>query len=855
MMNIKLTIFLVCFWFFNNSFAQDIYNHDYPFSTNQSHLTVWNGTEYVPFFVKGTNLGVSVPGTFPGELAASRSQYAKWLKQIKQAGFNCIRLYTLHYPRFYEVIDSLNRAEPNNPLLFIQGAWLNEELPGYEHDLYFMTDTFKIEIEENIDCVHGNKFIPVRQGKAFGNYTTDASKWCLAYIIGREIYPDEVLTTNKNNTGVTDFLGNYFSISGAAATEVWLTQNLEHLVSYENQSYNTQRPVSVSSWPTLDPLSHPEEENRYEDTVSVDLSLVNAGKAPAGFFISYHAYPYYPDFVSLQSNYVSYSDDFGYNSYKGYLTELKSHYPEFPLIIAEYGVPSSWGIAHYATSGMNHGGFDELGQGENNIRILNTIKNTNCGGGIHFAWIDEWFKRTWITDPIDYNPESRVLWHNVTAAEQNFGLVKFEMNTDLKTIKQFEPTGHISSIKADANYSFFEMEVGLNNPLDNPDEVWIALDTYADELGESQLINGVNIPFRAEFVMHITNYAADLYVTQAYDIYGIWHNTSGIEQLYRSIPTDGVPWYIVRWKNNSGDSDVQYIGGLQVNYSFQNPSSNDGVTIYDDKLSIRLPYSLLNFVAPNQLDVLHDYRTTPETEDTLSTGIHVGVYYNEQWYISDSRFKWDSWHSIDNSSMHESFKTSYYVMADRLNQFNTPAVAVCDSFVFEDQFYPVTVDSLNGLLINDFDLDGNLMIPLISESPQNGQVILNNDGSFVYQPNVGFSGFDSFYYTLYDGYSLSKSNAVVMSVINSSTVVEEPIANLEETIKIYPNPTSSSFTIMTRIVFDELKLFDTSGQLIRSFPYGQKQYQQDLSANESGTFLLVAKYKNQYLSKKIIKLR
>jgi hypothetical protein len=851
MKSIKLLFFLLCA---NISFAQNIYDHEYPFSTNETHLTIWNGNDYVPFFVKGTNLGVSVPGTFPGELAAGRHQYATWFEQIKHAGFNCIRLYTLHYPRFYEVLDSFNRANPNNPLLFIQGAWLNEDLPGYDHDLYFLTDTFKLEVEENIDCVHGNKLIPVRQGKAFGDYTTDASNWCLAYIIGREVYPEEVLTTNERNGGVTSFFGDYFSIAEASASEVWFTQMLEHLVSYEYQNYNTQRPVSISSWPTLDPLTHPEEENRYEDTASVDLSKVSAIHAPAGFFVSYHAYPYYPDFVSLQSDYRTYADDLGPNSYKGYLTDLKSHYPEFPLIIAEYGVPSSWGIAHFATSGMNHGGFDERGQGENNLRILNTIESTNCGGGIHFAWIDEWFKRTWITDPIDYIPEDRVLWHNIAAAEQNFGLIKFEKNSNLQTIKQFDAAAAITNIKADANYDFFEMEVGLNNPLDNPDELWIALDTYADELGESQLVNGVSIPFRAEFVLHITNHAADLYVTQAYDIFGIWHHTSGEEQLYRSIPTDGAPWYIVRWKNNSGDSDVQYIGGLQVNYSFQNPSSKDGVTIYEDKLKIRLPYSLLNFVAPNRLEVLHDYRSTPETEDTVSTGIQMGVYYNGQWFASDTRFVWDSWQSIDEASMHESFKTSYHVMADRLTQFNTPAVAVCDSFVFEDEIYPVYVDSLNGILINDFDLDGNLLIPLISISPENGQVILNNDGSFVYQPNVGFTGFDSFYYTLYDGYSLSEPNEVVLNNISSSTFVEEPLADLGEMIKIYPNPTSSSFTIETKIVFDEIKLFNTSGQLIKIFPYGQQHYEQDISAYNAGTFFLVAKYKNQYLSKKIIKL-
>lgn len=849
----KILLSLLIIFIGNFAFTQNF--QQIPYSTSQTHLTVWNGSEYIPFFVKGTNLGVSVPGTFPGELAATRSQYAQWFEQIKQAGFNCIRLYTLHYPRFYEVLDSFNIANPQNPLLFIQGVWLNEELPDYEHDLYFMADTFKIEIEENVDCVHGNRFIPERQGKAHGDYTVDASKWCLAYIIGREIYPDEVLTTDKNNELITSFSGNHFSIQEATATEAWITEKLDHLVTFEYANYNTQRPVSASSWPTLDPLSHPEETFPDEDTASVDLSKIVLNNAPAGMFISYHAYPYYPDFVSSQSNYLEYFDDYGSNSYMGYLTELKSHYPNFPLIIAEFGVPSSWGVAHYSTSGMNHGGFDEYNQGETNIRLMKTIENTNCGGGIHFAWIDEWFKRTWITDPIDNIVDSRILWNNITAAEQNFGLVKFKKNTELQSIKQFSPPTAITEIKAEANYSFLEMEIGLTNPLDNPDEMWIALDTYADELGESQLPNGTTIPFRSEFALHITNYSANLYVTQAYDIFGIWHNVSTDEQLYRSIATDGAPWYIVRWKNNSGHSDVQYIGSLQVNYSFQKPSSKDGVVIYDDKLKIRIPYSLLNYVAPNQSRVLHDYRETPEREDTISTGINMGIYYDNQWFTPDERFFWENWNIVENSNLTETFKTSYYIIKTRLTEFNSSAIAVRDTFIFDNENYPVSVDSENGVLKNDFDLDGNLMICLITEPPVNGQVILNNDGSFFYQPNIGFSGYDNFQYCIYDGYSLSEPNEAVINVIGNFVNIDELVTDLSEKMNIYPNPTTAKFTIQTEIIFDEIKLFNTAGQLIQNLKYGQNNYEIDISSQPNGTFLLVAKYKDKYISKKIIKTR
>jgi hypothetical protein len=63
-----------------------------PYSVDATHLTVWNGESYVPLFIKGVNLGVGVPGTFPGEMAASRSQYQAWFAQMRDAGFNTIRV-------------------------------------------------------------------------------------------------------------------------------------------------------------------------------------------------------------------------------------------------------------------------------------------------------------------------------------------------------------------------------------------------------------------------------------------------------------------------------------------------------------------------------------------------------------------------------------------------------------------------------------------------------------------------------------------------------------------------------------------------------------------------------------------
>lgn len=835
--------------------AQSFDNHPYPFSTNKEQLTIWNGTEYVPFFMKGVNLGISIPGTYPGELDVSRADYGRWFQQIKDAGFNVIRLYTLHFPHFYQVLDSFNLANPQNPLFFTQGVWLNEGIENYDEDLRMLDEQFELEIRDNIDCVHGDNEIPHRYGKAWGVFDTDVSKYCMAYIIGREVDPYEIITTNIAMSDQTSFVGEHLEIHNALGAEVWYVDKLDQVLSYEYQNYQTMRPISFSSWPTLDPLTHPEQPHAGEDTAWVDLSKVELKFAPAGFFVSYHAYPYYPEFMNLQPSYQEYYDNYGLNNYLGYLTELKSHYPNYPLIIGEFGVPSSWGVAHYSISGMNHGGVDEQSQGDMAIRMLNTMLEANCGGGCLFAWMDEWFKRTWITDHIDFPGDRRILWQNVTAAEQNFGLIKFEKESNFEIIGNFGFNSDIEYIKAGSNYQFFEVEVGLKNSMNVLDTMWVAFDTYWNDIGESILPNGNQLQHRSEFALEIMNYSADLYVTEAYDLYGIYHGVSSNNQKYRSTVSEGAPWKVVRWKNDGENSGVQYIGRLQLNHAPQFPNSMDAVTIYEDRIHIKIPFTLLNFISPGDLSVFHDNRDTPYVyEEENSDGIAVTVDYKNQSYSSSSRYIWEPWSVADvrlDTELREEFKTSYWVMKDRLSEFNSNAMAVVDSLYFQGPDFPANVDESEGVLMNDFDLDGSILVSLLTEPPLSGTVNLYNDGSFQYMPAPGFNGYDSFKYTIFDGYSLSEENSVVMKISGNPAGVNDIVKDDSE-VKVYPNPVTSMLFINADQNIKYVKLFNTSGQLILEQNQNSERSILNVGHLPHGEYILLVQFEDYASTKKIL---
>ncbi len=835
----KQIYLIICFALLDlYTYAQEIScypDNDIPFSTDTNHITIWNGNDYVPVFLKGINLGVSVPGTYPGELAATRQQYWQWFEMIKTAGFNNLKVYTLHYPRFYQVLDSFNTQNQQNPLLVFQGIWLDEQIEGYNNDLFYLTDTFDVQINEVVNCIHGDEDIEPRIGKAFGDYNVDVSRWIIGYIIGREVYPDEVIQTNSLHPEQTTFTGNAFSLDIGTPAEIWVTARLNQLVTYERTVYQQERPVSFLNWPVLDPIDHPTASG-WEDTVYIDLADVDCTLAPAGMFISYDAYPYYPDFINNDPGYQDFEDYLGQNSFLGYLTDLKSHYHALPLIVTEIGTPSSWGIAHYGQSGMHHGGMDETEQGNYLIRMFDNTRSSACGGGIYFAWIDEWFKRTWITSPIDHMTERRAMWHDVTGAEQNFGLIRYEKDTiEYQLFEVFTDSCLVSELFTGVDYAYLRLKLNLNSPLNNTDTLYIALDTYAKDLGESLFPGGELIENRAEFLLKVTNFSAELFVTQAYDLFGIWHGVSSPEQLYHSISTDGDPWNIVRWKNNEPDHEIQYIGSLKVRRAEQPSSSKDAVVISNNEIIIKLPWLLLQFVDPGSRTVMHDYRDIPGTQDTMSDGIGFTIAHNNCIMSSSGRYTWQEWDEVDN--LIEIKKQSLIYTENYLPVlFNSKAIAVCDKYVTaRDE--NLHIDTGNGLLGNDFDLDGDYLVSELMTYPSHGDLTLFPDGSFNYYPDAGFTGVDYFKYLVYDGFDHSDTSFAMIEIDNTGvSYIDDPAG-----IQIYPNPADNYVTIVMDVLPEksELTISTGIGQTCIHKILSKKSTKIDVTGINKGFYLVI----------------
>ncbi len=87
---------------------------------------------------------------------------------------------------------------------------------------------------------------------------------------------------------------------------------------------------------------------------------------------------------------------------------------------------------------------------------------------------------------------------------------------------------------------------------------------------------------------------------------------------------------------------------------------------------------------------------------------------------------------------------------------------------------PLTINAAQGLLVNDTDPENDPLTAAVENGPQYGTLDLSDDGSFVYTPNAGYAGSDSFTYTAYDGQNTSNTATVTLTVAASNAA---PVAN------------------------------------------------------------------------------
>lgn len=648
-------------------------------------------------FIKGVNIGAGKPGAFPGEVAITYDEYFRWFGYISQMSANTIRVYTIQRPQFYNALYDFNqKAEKNGkqPIYIIQGVWVNENDIATINDAYgnngkILNDEISTG-KSTVDVLHGNCYLPVNKGYADGTYTSDVSKYVIGWILGIEWEPSFVVSTNENNPQSNNYNGKYLYTAGASPFETFLCTMGDKIIDYEMTKYKMQRPAAFSNWVTTDPLEHPNEPDKYEDLVEVNVEHIKWHDSfKPGMFASYHVYPYYPDSFSFQTNYINFKGPDGkLDPYLAYLEDVKKIH-SMPVLISEFGIPASRGKAHEnSITGFNQGFIDEKAQGDMLLKMMSDIHSANLAGGLAFSWQDEWFKRTWNNSDLDL-PDSRPFWLNAQTNEQHFGLLALDPGTQkascyidgvfddwAKDTPLYRDDRTKLYVKSDEGYIYLMIDAkdyDFNN-----DTLIIPIDTINGQGNKSFAQYKTTFSKDADFVLKIhgqndSHVLVDAYYDNYYFRYAVQTNLIDKEPAFQT-KNSGIfnPIRLCLSKKlvvplqNTVIPFSGYETGL-LKYGIANPDSPDFNSLSDfycanGKVEIRIPWQLLNVMDPAGKYVINDMYTQgkilPSKVDGFSFGVE-NIKNADTQNLTMTEYDWKAW---EQPTFHERLKPSYYTL-------------------------------------------------------------------------------------------------------------------------------------------------------------------------------------------------
>ena len=677
-------------------------------SVKGKEILVDEGKGMEPFEIKGVDLGAGIPGHFATEYAIDKETYMRWFGMIQDMGANTIRVYTILSSDFYEAVYEYNRNNPN-PLYIIHGVWVNDYIQNSHVDAFddSFLKTFKEDCRTLVDVIHGRKKMNLgySTSNASGSYTKDISQWVLGYILGVEWEDVTVAYTDHMQRQKSAYQGEYmYTTKDATPFEAMLAEVGDQIIMYESKKYKEQRLVSFSNWPTTDPMDYPEEINQlFMKCAKVDVEhIASTDKFLSGQFASYHVYSYYPDYLSHYDSWreeIPFADDYlqedgSYNTYGIYLEMLNRHHT-MPVVISEFGVPTSRGRAqldfHTARS---QGYMSEKEQGNALVSSYQDIKKAGCAGSVIFSWQDEWFKRTWNT-MANVDLTKTAYWSDFQTNEQFFGLLSFDPGEDESVCYTDGDTAEWSgddvlsengeyalSMKYDEKFIYFRVHKE-NLDLEN-EKIYIPLDITPKS--GSYYAEGEDVKFnrQADFLVVLDGREnSRVLVQQRYDVFRmVYSEAYGEENPFFEPPDKDTPVFDKIYMalqignvNASEEEDrmSEKFETGRLTYGNGDPYDPEYNSVSDfivngDDIELRLPWDLLNFSNPSQMQIHDDYYENYGIENLSVRGIYAGIGTENG---KDSRISME-WKELKgwgkNPAYHERLKQSYYMMQDIWNK-------------------------------------------------------------------------------------------------------------------------------------------------------------------------------------------
>lgn len=683
---------------------------EYFMKTEGKDIYMKSEDKFVPFEIKGVNMGSGTPGEWSTDFAIDKETYKRWFKYIQEMGANTVRIYTIQNDTFYNAFYEYNKDNPT-PLYLIHGVWVNDYVQNSHRDAYSKEfyDTFVQDCKIMLDVIHGKRKLNLGRvaSAGHGTYNKDISKWVIGYILGVEWEDITVAYTDDKYDGIegfTSYEGKYmYTTEDASPFEVMLAAVGDEVIEYETERYNEQRLVAFSNWPTTDPFEYPTNiKNFFMKCAYVDVEHIKTTEEfKTGQFASYHVYPYYPDYLSYTNDWSRFNigspsdfrDRLGrLNTYKAYLKMLTNHHT-LPVVISEFGVSTGRGMAQKdRNTNRNQGNTSEKDQGQALIDCYNDIMDTDCAGSCIFTWQDEWFKRTWNT-MYAVDLKRTPYWSDYQTNEQYFGLLSFDPGKENSVcyvdgdISEWSDKDKILqdgdmdlSVKYDEKFIYFLVK---KNNLDfSRDKIYIPLDITPKS--GSNYCENYNLKFdrAADFVIVIngkdnsrvqvqeryealrSTYAMNVYDYDTYDVDNVPEKNSpkfvNIDMILQTATA-------LIYNNQTATAEVFETGKLL--YGNANPKSKDFNSLADfcssgDYIELKFPWQLLNFYDPSRMKIHDDYYDENYGVNYIIIDeMHAGICTpDKNKRTAMKKIKLKGWGNDVTS--HERLKSSYYIMQD-----------------------------------------------------------------------------------------------------------------------------------------------------------------------------------------------
>jgi len=660
--------------------------------TNNREMFIKTDNGYENVIVKGVNLGGFIPNSYVTDYSIDYDKYYEWLTDIYEMGANTIRLDTIFNDKFYDAFYDFNEKH-DRKLYLIQGInldtySLNSHINGFDKEYYGELIT---QAENAVDVVHGRKKLTLaKHGK--GTYKKDVSSYVIAYIVGSEWMEDTILYTNNTLSNKAGYVGKYISTNqDASSFETMLAKVMDHLISYEARKYAETHSISFINTPETDPVAiipevvfdiEKETYNLYPNNlkyfyhkaVKLDLGHLNGVNGYNGLFAAYNISSYYPNYLSYENK--EYDD-----TYASYISSLVAHH-DVPVLVTEFAYSTSRGVSTLVDDTYgNFGGMTEQEQGESLVKAYHAIINSNAAGGVIATWQDEWDKRSWNTiEKVDTT--RTIYWSDAQTTNQGLGLLSFEPGEKTSVCyvdgnvsewkekdKVLENNDLSLSMKQDEKYLYFYIKKKTSNDV----PIYIPIDTTSKS--GSKYASNYNLSFDrdVDFLMVIDGDNSEIFVQEYYNVlnavdgYEVYNKNSYVNKplkdssLFTSINLLIEPYSVNTFSRTYGKATLVNTGKLI--YGNANPKSsnfNSQADYYEvnGNIEIRIPWGLLNFSDPSDLQIHDDYYENYGVENTSISKIYVGAGIKSN--ITLEPFKLKRWG--EKATYHERLKNSYYIV-------------------------------------------------------------------------------------------------------------------------------------------------------------------------------------------------